>query len=162
VANYSAEEIITLDNELKQYSIPLTTNQCEFSILRRYPEISGLIETCRAREIVFQSYSSLAQGRLSGKYSAKNPAPKTRRFSSYPAKDIKNTLKVLRSIGHARGKTPASIALNYNMVKGAIPTIGIRKLKHAEDVIAALGWRLSNEELRRIDLVSMVGKTTIT
>ena len=162
VANYSAEDMIALDDELKKYGVPLATNQCEFSVLRRYPEINGLIKACHERGIVFQSYSSLAQGRLSGKYSPENPAPETHRFSSYPPEEIEKTLNVLRAIGDVRGKSPASIALNYNMVKGAVPTVGVRNLKHAEDVVAALGWRLNDEELEKIDAVSMEGKTTVT
>jgi aryl-alcohol dehydrogenase-like predicted oxidoreductase len=48
--------------------------------------------------IVFQSYSSLAQGRLSGKYTKDNPPPKTYRFSSYPMEEIEPTLQVCATL----------------------------------------------------------------
>lgn len=82
VANYSKEEMLQMRDELAKYDVPLALNQCEFSILRRIPETSSLLQTCRENCIVFQSYSSLAQGRLSGKYTKDNPPPKTHRFSS--------------------------------------------------------------------------------
>jgi len=160
VANYDVEDMVKLYDELLKYGIPLATNQCEYSVLRRQPELSGLLQACRDRGIVFQSYSSLAQGRLTGKYNADNPPPKTYRFSSYDMKDLEPTIDVLRSIGQAHGKNPASVALNYNMSKGIVPTVGMRREAHAEDAINAFGWRLSTEEIKRIDAVSMRGKTT--
>jgi len=161
VANSSEEDMIRLADELQKYGVPLATNQCEFSVLRRQPELSGLLQACHDRGIVFQSYSSLAQGRLTGKYTVDNPPPTTYRFSSYDMKDVKPTLEVLRSIGQDHGKNPASVALNYNLSKGIVPTVGIRKPSQAQDAIDAFGWRLSTDEIKRIDAVSMSGSTTI-
>jgi aryl-alcohol dehydrogenase-like predicted oxidoreductase len=160
VANYDEGDMVKLAEELEKYGIPLATNQCEFSVLRRHPELSGLLQACHDRGIVFQSYSSLAQGRLTGKYTVDNPAPKTYRFSSYDMKDIEPTVEVLSAIGKGHGKNPASVALNYNLSKGIVPTVGIRKPEQARDAIEAFGWRLSAEETERIDKVSMSGKTT--
>jgi len=160
VANYDEGDMIKLADELQKYGVPLATNQCEFSVLRRHPEFSGLLQACHDRGIVFQSYSSLAQGRLTGKYTVDNPPPKTHRFSSYDMKDLEPTLEVLRSIGQSHGKNPASVALNYNLIKGIVATVGIRNPLHAQDAIDAFGWRLSADELKRIDEVSMSGKTT--
>jgi aryl-alcohol dehydrogenase-like predicted oxidoreductase len=161
VANYSEEDMIHMADELAKYGIPLATNQCEFSILRRYPETHGLIKACRKRDIIFQSYSSVAQGRLTGKYSVNNPPPKTRRFSNYDMRVIEPTIDVLRSIGNSRGVSPTAVALNYNMSKGAVPTIGVRSAEHAKGVVEALGWRLSKDEVSRIDKVSLDGKATV-
>lgn len=161
VANYSEEDMIKLSDELAKFNIPLATNQCEFSILRRYPEVKGLIKACRDRGIVFQSYSSVAQGRLTGKYTVDNPPPSTRRFSSYKMEEVEPVLKVLRDIGDKRKKTPASIALNYNIIKGAVPTVGIRNPEQAREAVEALGWRLSVDEVKQIDAVSIQGQDTI-
>ena len=80
----------------------------------------------RDRDIVFQSYSSLAQDRLTGKYSPKNEPRKTYRFSSYPMKDLEPTLKVLRGTANARSISINSVALNYDLSKGVVPPVGIR------------------------------------
>lgn len=160
-ANYSTEDMIKLADELAKHNIPLATNQCEFSVLRRYPETHGLLKACKERGIVFQSYSSLAQGRLTEKYTVENPPPSTYRFSKYDMKDIEPTKNVLRDIAKARGKTTAAVALNYNISKGAVPTVGMRDPKQAEDNLGALGWRLTEEEVKRIDAVSLEGKATV-
>ena len=52
-ANYSAEDMLKMQAELAKHDIPLATNQCEFSILRRHPETSGLLQASRDNKIVF-------------------------------------------------------------------------------------------------------------
>jgi aryl-alcohol dehydrogenase-like predicted oxidoreductase len=160
VANYSTEDMLKMQAQLANYDIPLATNQCEFSILRRLPETSGLLRACRDKDIVFQSYSSLAQGRLTGKYTKDNPPPKENRFSSYPIEVLEPTLDVVESIAKAHDVSMSAVALNYNISKGVLPLAGIRKAQHAEQNMQALGWRLSNEEIQRIDSVSLEGKAT--
>lgn len=161
VANYSAKDMLALRDELARYDVPLATNQCEYSLLRRHPETSGLLQTCRDNDIVFQSYSSLAQGRLTGKYSKENPPPKEYRFSSYPMGQLEGTLDVLRGIAESRAVSMSAVALNYNISKGVVPTVGIRKPEQAKENLGALGWRLSEAEMRRLDAVSLQGKTTV-
>ncbi|KAF2807183.1 Aldo/keto reductase [Mytilinidion resinicola] len=160
VANYSTEDMIKMQEELAKYGVPLAINQCEFSVLRRQPETSGLLQACKERGIVFQSYSSLAQGRLTGKYTKDNPPPKSYRFSSYDMADIEPVLEVLKRIADKRGVSITAVALNYNLCKGITPVVGIRKEEQAIDDCQALGWRLSNEEIKEIDAVSFEGHTT--
>jgi len=160
VANYDVEDMLKMKEELAKFNIPLATNQVEFHPLRRLPETSGLLKTCKENGIIMQSYSSLAQGRLTGKYSAKNPPPKTYRFSSYPMEHIEPVLDVLRGIAEKRGKSIAAVTLNYNMSKGVLPTVGVRNPQQAKENIQALGWRLSSEEIKQIDDVSFEGKST--
>lgn len=160
VANYNVKDMIKMADTLAEYGIPLATNQCEYSILRRLPEVEGMFAACRERGIAFQSYSSLAQGRLSGKYHAGNEPPKEYRFSSYPMKDIEPTLEVVKEIAANRGKPCSAVALNYNLSKGVLPVVGMRDPKHVNENLQALGWRLTEDEIRRLDAVSVKGKTT--
>lgn len=159
-ANYSAEDMAELADELAKYHIPLATNQCEYSLLRRYPETHGLLAECRKRGIVFQSYSSLAQGRLSGKYGPGNEPPKTHRFSNYPMKDIVPVLEVVNKIASRRNVSPAAVALNYNISKGVLPVVGIRNPSQMEGDAQALGWRLAKDEMEKLDQVGFEGKST--
>lgn len=160
VANYSEKDMVRMAEELAKYNVPLAINQCEFSVLRRQPELSGLLKACKDRGIVFQSYSSLAQGRLSGKYNRDNQPPKQYRFSSYDMKDVEPVLDVLRRIGEKHGVKPGAVALNYNLCKGITPVVGIRKEQQAVENCSSLEWRLTNEEILEIDGVSFEGHTT--
>ncbi|KAK4455160.1 alcohol dehydrogenase [Podospora aff. communis PSN243] len=163
VANYDRDDMLQMKTELVKYNIPLSVNQCEFNVLRRYPEISdeGVMKTCRAEGIIFQSYSSLAQSRLSGKHNVENPPPKTCRFSNYDMEVVDPIVDVLRKIGQQRGKNVPSVALNYNISKGALPLVGIKNPEQARDVVDALGWRLTRDEVIEIDKVSIEGKKTV-
>ena len=58
--------------------------QVEFSLARRHPDTSGLLETCRSLDMHVFGYSTLACGRLTGKYNKNNPAPMGRRFGNQP------------------------------------------------------------------------------
>ena len=74
--------------------------------------------------------------------------------------DIEPTLGVMRQIAHKRNTSVASVALNYNLVHGISPVVGVRNLQQAESNCQALGWRLSDDEIKAIDDVSIRGKTT--
>jgi len=161
VANYDIESMLEMQKELAKYGIPLGANQCEFSVLRRYPEVHGLLQACKDNGIVFQSYSSLGQGRLTGKYTAEKEPPKSYRFSSYPMKELEPTIKVLESIAKDHKVSTSAVALNYNLSKGILPVVGFRNVGQVEQNVQALGWRLSMDEMKRIDEVSILGQTTI-
>jgi len=137
ISNYDGTDILQLYDKLAIYNIPLAIQQCEFSAVRRYPELLDIIAACRDNGVTFQSCSSLAQGWLSGKYTAKKPPPKTHLFGSYDVEVLEPLLETLRRIGQRRGKSVASVALNYNISKGVLPVVGIRKVDQARDAIAA-------------------------
>ncbi|THW29108.1 Aldo/keto reductase [Aureobasidium pullulans] len=160
VANYSVEDMLQMKEELAKYDIPLELNQCEYHVMRRLPETEGMLRTCREKGIQFQSYSSLAQGRLTGKWTPDNEPPKTYRFSSYPIKEIQHTLDVVKRIAEKRGVSMAAVALNYNISKGVNPVVGVRNLEQAKSNLQAFGWRLTDEEIREMDSVSIEGKHT--
>jgi len=161
VANYSTKDMLAMKEELAKYGIPLAINQCEYHVIRRLPEVEeGLLKACRENDIAFQSYSSLAQGRLTGKYTAGNEPPKTYRFSSYPMKDLEPVLEVIRRIAERRGVSMSAVALNYNIGKGVIPVVGVRKPSQARANLEAFGWRLSEAEYKEMDNVSILGNDT--
>ncbi|KAM0701377.1 hypothetical protein Q7P35_011738 [Cladosporium inversicolor] len=161
VANYSKDNMLAMQSELAKYAVPLAANQCEYQAMRREPEVSGLLKACKDNDIVFQSYSSLAQGRLSGKYTAEDEGPpSTYRFSNYPMNEYGPVLKVLGEIAETRGVPVAAVTLNYNMVHGIAPVVGVRNADQARSNAGAYGWRLSDGEIERIDRVSSQGKTT--
>lgn len=160
VANYGKEDMLAMKDALAEYGIPLAINQCEYHVVRRLPEVEGLMKACRENNIQFQSYSSLAQGRLSGKYNAENEPAKTKRFSSYPMKEYDPILTVTRRIAERRGVSVAAVALNYNIGKNVIPVVGVRNPSQARANVEAFGWRLTEAEYKEMDAVSFKGKHT--
>lgn len=157
VANYNTQEMIEMADELAKHDIPLSVSQCEYSVIRRLPEVSGMIRECKKRSICFQGFASLAEGRLSGKYSRFNEPQRRRRFSSYPMHLLEPTINVLKSIAEERRVPVPAVALNYSINKGVLPLVGVRDADQAEQDMQALGWRLSEDEMNRIEGVSFQG-----
>lgn len=159
VSNYSEAEMRAIHRELARQGIPLATNQVEFSLLRTRPESNGLLGACRELGVTLLAYSPLGQGRLTGKYSARHPPPGRRQFSDYPMAEIEPLVAELRRIGeHHDGKTPAQVALNWLLCKGAVPIPGAKNADQAEQNAGALGWRLSEDEVRALDAVGKPGR----
>jgi aryl-alcohol dehydrogenase-like predicted oxidoreductase len=161
VSNYSEREMRALHAELAQHGLPLATNQVEYSLLRTMPERDGLLRACKELGVVVLAYSPLGQGRLTGKYSAANPPPGRRQFSDYPMDEIEPLLQELRRIAERQGKTPAAVALNWIICKGAVPIPGAKNRAQAEHNAAALGWRLSADEVAALDRVAKPGQRKI-
>jgi diketogulonate reductase-like aldo/keto reductase len=61
----------------------------------------------------------------------------------------------MREMGQEQGgKTPTQIALNWVISKGAIPIPGVKNRQQAMEVVGALGWHLSSEQMDALDKVS--------
>ncbi|KAF9914360.1 hypothetical protein BX616_008451 [Lobosporangium transversale] len=161
VSNYSISELTRMHAALAKHGIQLASNQVEFSLLRRYPETSGLIAKCHELGVAVMSYSPLGMGRLTGKYNAENPPPSGRYFSDYPMEELAPLLSVMESIAKKHNKPMSAVALNYNICKGTIPLAGARNPQQARQNAQALGWRLSEEEIAELDGVARIGRTTL-
>jgi aryl-alcohol dehydrogenase-like predicted oxidoreductase len=158
VSNYSTREMRSMADQLERRGLRLATNQVEFSLLRRSPETSGLLQACRDLGVVLMAYSPIGQGRLTGKYSVANPPQGKRNFSTHPMPVIERVVGELRRIGEARGgKTPSQVALNWLMGKGAVPIPGAKNRTQAEENAGALGWALDADETAALDDLALDG-----
>ncbi len=162
VSNYSEREMTSIHGELAQRGVALASNQIEYSILRRRPENVGLIAACQRLGVVPLAYSPIAQGRLTGKYTAANPPPGRRNFSSHPMEKIDPVVEELRAIGDRHeGRTPSQVALRWLVQKGAVPIPGAKNAKQARENAGGLGWALTPDEMDRIDAVALDGVRTL-
>ena len=158
VSNYSEGEMRAIHGALAAEGIPLATNQVEYSLLRTMPETSGLLRACSDLGVTLLAYSPLAMGRLTGKYGVANPPPGKRNFSAFPMAEIEPVVAELRRIGAAHGgKSPAQVALNWVMCKGAVPIPGAKNAAQAEQNAGALGWTLVPDEVAALDRVAKFG-----
>jgi aryl-alcohol dehydrogenase-like predicted oxidoreductase len=162
VSNFSPERMRRAHKALQDRGIPLAANQVRYSLLRREIETNGVLETARELGVTIIAYTPLASGLLSGKYH-KAPdllrkAPFFRRRMMRRSLDrTRPLIELLEAIGGRYEATPAQIALNWLIhSKGetvvAIP--GATKVKQAEENAAAMNFRLTDEEMARLDKVS--------
>jgi aryl-alcohol dehydrogenase-like predicted oxidoreductase len=162
VSNYSVKETRSIDAALRKRDLRLASNQIEFSLLRTIPEKSGLLECCRELGVVPLAYSPIGQGRLTGKYSASNPPPKSRNFSNHPMVQVDAVVAELRRIGAATGdRTPSQVALAWIIAKGAVPIPGAKNRQQAVENAGALGWRLTDEDIAALDASALFGQRGI-
>lgn len=162
VSNYSVREMRSIDAELRKRGARLATNQIEFSLLRRAPEVRGLLAACRELEVVPLAYSPIGQGRLTGKYSASNPPPGRRGFSNHPMEAVDRIVVELRRIGETHGgRTPSQVALRWIIQKGAVPIPGAKNAKQATENTGALGWSLTDDEMSALDAVALTEKRSV-
>jgi aryl-alcohol dehydrogenase-like predicted oxidoreductase len=156
VSNHSVKQMRRVARVLKARNIPLACNQVRFNLLDRKPERNGVLEACRKMGVTLVAYSPLAQGLLSGKYTPENPPPWTRGLTSRrKLAAIRPLLTVMREIGEAHGgKSNTQVALNWLICKGAVPIPGAKNAHQAEQNAGALGWRLTDDEIKQLDQAS--------
>jgi aryl-alcohol dehydrogenase-like predicted oxidoreductase len=159
VSNYNEEQMRRAFSTLAWRGVHLASNQVEFNLLKRKVELNGLLKACQDLGVALIAYSPLAQGGLTGKYTPDNPPPgmRGRRFSRQYLEGMQPLLRQMQEIGEAHdGKTPAQVAINWCICKGAVPIPGAKTARQAGENAGSLGWRLDDEEVAELDTTSLV------
>jgi aryl-alcohol dehydrogenase-like predicted oxidoreductase len=165
VSNFSAARMRRAQAALARRGIALASNQVRYSLVDRGIESNGVLATAKELGVTIIAYSPLGQGILSGRFHD-DPAlirsrPGPRRFMSlFRASGLARTRPLvdeLRRVATAHGVTRSQVALNWLLnVHGetvvAIP--GASRPRHAEEAAGAMGFRLTPEEMSRLDELS--------
>jgi aryl-alcohol dehydrogenase-like predicted oxidoreductase len=157
VSNYSAAQMRQAHEVLSRRGIPLASNQVEYHLLKRKVERNGVLQSCRELGVALIAYSPLAKGLLTGKYTPENRPPGLRKYTARKGKlsSIQPLLGLMREVGQAHeGKSPAQVALNWIVCKGAVPIPGAKNAHQAQENAAAAGWRLAAAEIAALDEMS--------
>ncbi len=157
VSNYDLDQMRRAQAVLEHHGFPLAANQVEFSLLRRDIERNGVLAYAREQGITILAYSPLAMGMLTGKYTPENPpkGPRGRRFPAAYLERLQPLLRLMQEIGQAHGgKTPAQVALNWVMAKGAVPLVGVKNAAQTQGNLGAFGWHLSPDEITALERAS--------
>jgi aryl-alcohol dehydrogenase-like predicted oxidoreductase len=165
VSNFSASRMRRAHAALAKRGIPLASNQVRYSLVDRGIESNGILAAARELGVTLIAYSPLGQGILSGRFHA-DPAlirsrPGPRRYMPlFRPGGLARTRPLvdeLQRIAAARGATPSQIALNWLLhfhgeTVVAIP--GASRPRHAEEAAGAMAFRLTDEEMARLDDLS--------
>lgn len=156
VSNFNMTQILTAYSTLARHKVPLASNQVHYSLLDRKFEKNGMLARCKELGIRLIAHSPLEMGVLSGKYTAENP-PRGTRASRYIGllPKIDPLIKLMIQIGQDHGgKSSTQVALNWVICKGALPIPGAKNGEQAQLNAGALGWKLTEEEIVRLDETS--------
>ena len=156
VSNFGQSRMLAAYSSLARHNIPLASNQVHYSLLHRTVEKDGTLARCKELGIRLIAYSPIEQGLLSGKYSAENPPSGTRaRMYAGLLPKIKPLIKLITEIGQDHGgKTHSQVALNWLICKGTMPIPGAKNAAQAQENAGALGWKLTDAEVARLDETS--------
>lgn len=110
-------------------------------------------------------WSPLSAGMLGGKYRRGKPMPPESRWAQggSPIPDrvvnadvLYNIMDVLDEIAKETGKTVAQIAINWLLQRPTVSSIifGARNEEQLKQNLAAVGWNLTTEQIKRLDIVS--------
>lgn len=160
ISNYNVSQMREAHQALAQRHIPLSSNQIEYNLIQRTAERTGMLDACRELGVTPVAYSPLGMGLLTGKYTAAQPPPgiRGRRYRSVLVK-LDPLIGLMREIGEAHridgeARSPAQVALNWVICKGAVPIPGAKNARQAQQNAGALGWALSNDEVQALDRAS--------
>ncbi|MGH9057175.1 MAG: aldo/keto reductase [Acidimicrobiales bacterium] len=133
---------------------PVLSNQVSYSLVDRRPE-RGLLGWAQAHDRLVIAYSPLAQGLLSGRYSAsKRPrGMRAMRTLFLPAnlERAAGLLGVLGDVAASHDATPAQVALAWLVHQPNVVVIpGASSARQLESNAAAAALELSDEEVRQI------------
>jgi aryl-alcohol dehydrogenase-like predicted oxidoreductase len=156
VSNYSAAQIRIAHAALAERGIPLASNQVEYSLLHRAPEVNGVLDACGELGITLIAYQPLAQGVLTGKYRPGDRPKGVRRFGRYYRGDglekAQPVVALLREIGERRSRTPAQVALRWLIEQESVlPIPGAKNGRQAASNAEALSFSLVGAEIEALD-----------
>ena len=162
VSNYSAEQMRLAHCVLAERGVPLVSNQVEYSLLHRQPEVDGVLDACRELGVTLIAYTPLAGGALTGKYAASDRPKGLRRFMMKQFRrgglaSVAPVVALLREIGAAHGANPAQVAIRWLIENECVlPIPGAKNSRQAADNAGALSFRLS------LDEIEALGRATIS
>jgi len=162
VSNFDAEQMRRAHTALQKRGLPLAANQMQYSLLHRKIETNGVLAAAKELGITITAWSPLASGLLTGKFHkdpdilSKTPFGRRMRLR----REIERSrplILALEEVAINHDATPAQIALNWLIhFQGetvvAIP--GASKVKQAEESAGVMNFKLTDEEMTRLDELS--------
>jgi aryl-alcohol dehydrogenase-like predicted oxidoreductase len=161
VSNFNLDQMTRAHKTLEKRGLSLAVNQVQYSLLHRTIESDGVLEAAKDLGITIVAWSPLARGILSGKFhdpEIYDRLPIGRKMMmGGKIKESTEVVAELTEIAEKYQVTPAQVALNWLInfhgeTVVAIP--GASKVYQAEESAGAMQFRLSDEELEKLDELS--------
>ncbi|MFF2007958.1 L-glyceraldehyde 3-phosphate reductase [Streptomyces sp. NPDC058195] len=159
VSSYTAEQTAEAARLLREMGVPALIHQPSYSMINRWIEDDGLLDTLETAGMGCISFVPLAQGLLTGKYLKGIPegSRATQGKSLDPAllsDEVVRRLNGLNAIAERRGQSLAQLALCWVLRDSRMTSalIGASSVAQLEENVAALaGPQLTAQELKEID-----------
>ncbi|MGK5731786.1 L-glyceraldehyde 3-phosphate reductase [Streptomyces sp. URMC 124] len=163
VSSYSAEQTAEAARLLRAMGVPALIHQPSYSMINRWTEDDGLLDTLEAQGMGCIAFAPLAQGLLTDKYL--HGVPEGSRASQGKSldpglltDDVVGRLRGLNAIAERRGQSLAQLALSWVLRDPRMTSalIGASSVRQLEANVAALGApKLTDDELVEIDSLAV-------
>jgi len=162
VSNFDAEQMRRAHTALQKRGLPLAANQMQYSLLHRKIETNGVLAAAKELGITITAWSPLASGLLTGKFHkdpdilSKTPFGRRMRLR----REIERSrplILALEEVAINHDATPAQIALNWLIHfqgEAVVAIPGASKVKQAEESAGVMNFKLTDEEMTRLDELS--------
>ena len=159
ISSYNSQRTREAADIMRQLGTPLLIHQPSYSMINRWVEDDGLLDTLDGLGIGSIVFSPLAQGMLTSKYlkgipeGSRASQGKSLRESFINETTIKN-IRALDKIAKARGQTLAQMAIAWVLRNGRVTSalIGASRPEQVDDCVGALAHPdFSDAELADID-----------
>ena len=169
ISSYNSQRTKEANALLKQFGHRCLIHQPSYSMLNRWIESDGLLDTLEAEGIGCIAFSPLAQGMLTNKYLDGQPADSRLQANSslsgaFLTPENLANIRALNDIAQSRGQTLAQMAIAWVLKDPRVTTalIGASKVSQIEDCVAALRKpHFSSDELSRIDQYAKEGEINL-
>ena len=159
ISSYSAESTRRAAEILAELGTPLLIHQPSYSMLNRWVETDGLLETVDDLGVGCIAFSPLAQGMLTDRYLDGVPTDSRAAQGKSLAAELMTEealdhVRALNDIARERGQTLAQLALAWVLRRPEITSVlvGASRPEQVRDSVGALdNLELSDDELARID-----------
>ncbi|MFI7216291.1 L-glyceraldehyde 3-phosphate reductase [Micromonospora maritima] len=159
ISNYDSEQTARAAEILRDLGTPLLINQPSYSMLNRWTESDGLLDTLERVGAGCIAYSPLAQGLLTDRYLGGVPADSRVRTSVFlNESDLDEarmaTVRGLAAVAERRGRTLAQLALAWALRDPRMTSliVGASSVAQLEGNVAALDdLDLAGEDLAEVE-----------
>jgi len=143
---------------------PLSSLQPLYTLLDRSPEWE-LLPVCQNEGLGVITWSPLRSGWLSGAFqrgmtappaNSKASTPGTHSWERYGNEHTWHVIDELTAVATEAGRTLPQVAVRWLMQRPGVtaPIIGPRKPEYLDDLLGAVEWSLTPEQMERLDLAS--------
>jgi aryl-alcohol dehydrogenase-like predicted oxidoreductase len=168
VSNFSAQKMRNAWEALDKKGIALATNQVPYSLLNRKIESNGVMDLAKKLGITIIAYSPLAQGLVTGKFHENPELLKNigfRKYSSlFKAQGLEKSKPVITLVKEMALKynvSSSQVALNWLIHyhgDSVVAIPGATKENHVKENTGAMSFRLSDDDMVKLDQVSSIFK----
>ena len=165
ISSYSPSRTREAARILADMGVPLLIHQPSYSLLNRWIETDGLIDTCAELGVGIITFSPLAQGMLTDRFTHGVPdgsrPTQNKSFSPTLATDTNiERVRGLASVAHERGQSLAQMAVSWTLRDSRVTStlVGASSAEQLRETAAATALTYFSEtELAAIDEFALDG-----